>query len=205
VPAFAAGVVRPNFDARSRQGKLENGLAQDLDDARIIETIGIIVRPDFMPGSSSRPSDRLHPLRETDDIVANFSGSDVDRYIRETAMKDVQPEVVVRMTMSDKDAGELPGTGFDVIRQFFCLGAVSEEINDNHILCIGKQIPVHICLSSCSIMERPFVGDIAGQCTRHARGSKEGNPSPSAHTFLMRSQSPLHYTEYVISLRAALQ
>jgi len=48
--------------------------------------------------------------------------------------------------MTDEDAGQFLAGGFNVIGECHRLIAVSEEINDNHILCIGKQIAVYICL-----------------------------------------------------------
>jgi hypothetical protein len=50
------------------------------------------------------------------------------------------------MAMTDEDAGQFLAGGFNVIGECHRLIAVSEEINDNHILCIGKQIAVYICL-----------------------------------------------------------
>jgi hypothetical protein len=57
------------------------------------------------------------------------------------------------MTMSDEDADQLLVAGIDVICQFFRLGAVSEEVDDNHILPIGYQISVNICLPFCITLD----------------------------------------------------
>jgi hypothetical protein len=67
----------------------------------------------------------------TGSLFATLRGNE-----REAAIKDAQPDLVIRMAVGYKNASEFLAVGFDVVGQTFCFGAVSKQVDYDQAIAI---------------------------------------------------------------------